>query len=225
MKTDEALEILKAQGLMLEEQKRLTNGTGDQLRFKTGEIVNIFNKGTFSVQGKNKPRIEKILWDATGTAQTTPIAPSREVFVVYGHDTTARTQLEAMLRRWDIEPLILDQLPSEGQTIIEKLENYTQQAHYAIVLTTPDDEGHPTNKPGEKRYRARQNVVLELGMLLAKLGRSKVAILIKDQENMEKPSDINGLMYISFRDNVEDGKLNLFKELCAAGFNIDSKKL
>ena len=46
----------------------------------------------------------------------------RDVFVVYGHDENARTQLEAMLRRWNIEPLILDQLPSEGMTVIEKLE-------------------------------------------------------------------------------------------------------
>ncbi|MBP3507977.1 MAG: nucleotide-binding protein [Lachnospiraceae bacterium] len=47
------------------------------------------------------------------------------MFVVYGHDTVARTQLEALLRRWDLEPLILDQLVSAGQTIIEKLEEYT----------------------------------------------------------------------------------------------------
>ena len=46
---------------------------------------------------------------------------NNKVFVVYGHDEPARTQLEAMLRRWGMEPLILDQLPSEGQTIIEKL--------------------------------------------------------------------------------------------------------
>lgn len=108
------------------------------------------------------------------------------MFVVYGHDITARTQLEAMLRRWNIEPLILDQLPSEGQTVIEKLENYTQKAHYAVVLATPDDEGNPMGKEDERQYRARQNVVLELGMLLALLGRKKVAILIKDQEKYGK---------------------------------------
>jgi predicted nucleotide-binding protein len=50
-----------------------------------------------------------------------------------------------MLRRWGLEPLILDQLPSEGQTIIEKLENYADQVGFAVVLATPDDEGHRAN--------------------------------------------------------------------------------
>ena len=57
-------------------------------------------------------------------------------------------------------------------------------------MATPDDEGHRASHADEKALRARQNVVLELGMLLALLGRSRVAILLKDQKNMEKPSDI-----------------------------------
>jgi hypothetical protein len=40
------------------------------------------------------------------------------------------------------------------------------EVRYAVVLATPDDEGHPRGKPDEKRFRARQNVVLELGVLL-----------------------------------------------------------
>src|SRR5467141_2728628 len=111
------------------------------------------------------------------------VEDSRRVFVVYGHDDAARTEVEAMLRRWSIEPLILDQLPSEGMTLIEKLEKYSSEdVSYAIVLATPDDEGHVRGKADEKRFRARQNVVLELGMMLAKLGRKNVAILIKDQK-------------------------------------------
>ena len=43
---------------------------------------------------------------------------NNKVFVVYGHDKNARTQLEAMLRQLDLEPLILDPLPSDGETII-----------------------------------------------------------------------------------------------------------
>src|SRR5206468_2730877 len=112
----------------------------------------------------------------------------RRGFVVYGHDETCRTQLEAMLRRWGLEPLILDQLPTEGQTVIEKLEAAIAEADFGVVLATPDDEGHRANHPDEKAYRARQNVVLELGMLLANLGRQNVAILVKTQENMERPS-------------------------------------
>ena len=130
-----------------------------------------------------------------------------------------------MLRRWGLEPLILDQLPSEGQTIIEKLESYTSEVNFAVVLATPDDQGHRADRPDERTYRARQNVVLELGMLLSKLGRKKVAILLKDQEHMERPSDIQGLIYIPFKDSLKDASLMLAKEMCAQGYQIDVAKL
>ena len=149
---------------------------------------------------------------------------NRKIFVVYGHDDIAKTQLEAMLRRWDLEPIILDQQVSAGQTIIEKLEEYSKEVQYAIVLATPDDEGKALTESTHKK-RVRQNVVLELGMFLSKLGRDKVAILLKEDRDFEKPSDIQGLVYIPFSNKVDDVTINLAKELCNQGYNIDTKKL
>ena len=95
-----------------------------------------------------------------------------------------------------------------------------------MVLATPDDEGHRIGHGDEKKFRARQNVVLELGMLLTKLGRSRVAILLKSAENMERPSDIQGLIYVPFSENLEaeSGPL-LAKEMIKQGFNIQVKDL
>lgn len=232
MKTDEVQRRLEEAGLVLEKRSRLGNDTGDQLRFKTGEIVNVFDKGTFSVQGKNQARVREILEvedpSAGGTAgsRETPGPASRKVFVVYGHDQQARDQLEAMLRRWQLEPLILDQLPSEGQTIIEKLEKYTgDDVRFAVVLATPDDEGYARGKADERKFRARQNVVFELGLLLAKLGRSRVAILLKHQDQMERPSDVQGLIYLPFTDSVDETKVLLAKEMDKQGIHIDVAKL
>jgi predicted nucleotide-binding protein len=82
-----------------------------------------------------------------------------------------------MLRRCDLEPLILDQLPSEGATLIEKLEKYARDdVRFAVVLATSDDEGNARGKTDERKFRARQNVVLELGILLAKLGRPRTGV-------------------------------------------------
>ena len=150
---------------------------------------------------------------------------NNKVFVVYGHDYIARTQLEAMLRRWDLQPLILDQLVSSGQTVIEKLEEYTSQVNFGIVLATPDDMGYAKESEDKKKYRVRQNVVLELGMLLSKLGRKRVAILLSQAEVMESPSDIEGLIYIPFKDNVEEAKLSLAKEMQNNGYKLDISKL
>ena len=170
---DQAKAILNNAGQTIIEEKRTGNNLGTLLRLSNGCIVNCWDKGTANCQGKNATEVEKILTNTVGS-----IPNNRKVFVVYGHDINARTQLEAMLRRWDLEPLILDQLISSGQTIIEKLEEYTQKANFGIVLATPDDIGYPKNDDTQKRYRVRQNVVLELGMLLSRIGRDKVAILL-----------------------------------------------
>src|SRR3990172_57933 len=232
MNIDEAKQLLSNACLKVISEKRLGNDTGTQLILDNGGNVNIYDKGTFNVQGKCKPEIEAALIAQIGTntsSKSTIMAScpmNNKVFVVYGHDETARNQLEAMLRRWNLEPLILDQLPSEGQTVIEKLEKYTTEVQFAVVLATPDDEGHRANRPDEKTYRARQNVVLELGMLLALLGRKRVAILLKQQENMERPSDIQGLIYIPFKDSLQkEAGLMLAKEMATQGYNIDIKKL
>ncbi len=178
---DEVKSRLAAHGLALAEEKRLPNDTGTQLKLQNGAIVNVFDKGTVNVQGKNQDAVKNALAISNGVTAVNDaaVATNSKVFVVYGHDETARNQLDAMLRRWGLDPLILDQLPSEGQTIIEKLEKYTGQVNYAVVLATPDDDGHKAGRDDEKAYRARQNVVLELGMMLAQLGRSRVAVLMK----------------------------------------------
>lgn len=112
-----------------------------------------------------------------------------------------------------MDPLFLDQLPSEGQTVIEKLGKYRTESSFAVVLATPDDEGRRAGHNDESAFRVRQNVILELGMMLAILGRPKVAILLRDQQKMERPSDIQGLIYIPFKDDVHEAALLLAKEM------------
>jgi predicted nucleotide-binding protein len=73
-----------------------------------------------------------------------------------------------MLRRWGLEPLILDQLPSRGLNIIEKLEDYTEDVGSGVVLATPDDLGCPKDREDQKAFRARQSVVMDPGMPLVK---------------------------------------------------------
>jgi predicted nucleotide-binding protein len=205
-----------------------------QFRSQRGGVLSYWpGTSTVNVQGKSpgKDELDGLLdADVLTTASTSaPVAaesPNKKVFVVYGHDEAARTQLDAMLRRWGLDPVILDQLPSKGQTIIEKLEDYTEDVGFGVVLATPDDLGFPKDHEDQKAYRARQNVVLELGMLLVKLGRPKVAILLGSQVNMERPSDIQGLIYIPFKSNLqkEAGPL-LAKEMAEQGYTIDVKNL
>lgn len=192
---------------------------GKCICLSNGGKVNCFSTGKYSVQGKCQDENKAII-EGSSAADTS----NRKIFVVYGHDEIARTQLEALLRRWDLEPIILDQQASAGQTIIEKLEEYSDDVGYAIVLATPDDEGKAKTESAYKS-RVRQNVVLELGMFLAKLGREKVAILLKEDAIFEKPSDIQGLIYIPFGNRVDEASLNLIRELSRQGYKIDTSRL
>jgi predicted nucleotide-binding protein len=160
---------------------------------------------------------------ATGIAQNeTVYVANNKVFIVYGHDIEAREQLELLLRRMKLEPVILQNLPIAGDTIIEKLEANID-VRYACVLLTPDDEGYPSGQAKDKKPRARQNVILELGMFLVRLGRKRVAILHKG--NLELPSDINSLIYIKFNKRVDEVKERLGAELQEAGLPINIKDL
>lgn len=219
MNRDYVVSLLNQNSIQIEEEKRMPNDLGVVLKTYEGCIVNIYDSGKVNCQGKNKEKVEALLRNPAA------VTKNRRVFVVYGHDMNARTQLEAMLRRWDMEPLIIDQLVSSGNTIIEKLEEYTDKVDFGIVLATPDDIGYSKYNEDKKKYRVRQNVVLELGMLLAKVGRSKVAILLSQAEDMEKPSDIDGLIYIPFKDNVEEAKVSLAKEMQRNGYSLDISKL
>ena len=220
MNKNTIIHIITEHGYKVLSDTRLKNNYGDALRLSNGTIVNVYDSGKFHCQGKNPEEINALL-----NATDVSTVPNGKVFVVYGHDKVARIELEAMLRRWDLEPLIFDQLESSGNTVIEKLEEYIPKAGFCIVLATPDDMGYPKEHEEAKKYRVRQNVVLEMGMFLAALGRSKVAILLKNIEEMEKPSDIHGLIYIPFSHSVEDTKVSLAKELNNNGYHIDISKL
>jgi hypothetical protein len=51
----------------------------------------------------------------------------KPVFIVYGHDKAAREGLELVLHKMKLEPILLENLPADGDTIIEKLERYVGQ--------------------------------------------------------------------------------------------------
>ncbi|MDH5824281.1 nucleotide-binding protein [Luteimonas sp. RD2P54] len=196
-----------------------------QFRAKSGEILNWWPRtGTLSTQGANsvafKEAVLKVLGDAREVPQAEADARAR-IFVVHGHDREARDQLELVLRRLGLEPFILQNEDGGGRTIIEALEqNIYREAAFGVVLMTPDDFGYlKTESDADRRPRARQNVILELGMIMASLGRARIAILQKGA--LERPSDTDGILRIEFNDHVREIVPKLVQRFQAAGFVID----
>ena len=144
-----------------------------------------------------------------------------KVFVVHGHDETAKTEVARFVEQLGLEAIILHEQANSGSTIIEKLEKHTDVG-FAIVLYTACDIGGAKSEPNNPKLRARQNVVFEHGLLIGKIGRENVVALVK--EDVETPGDISGMVY----ETMDIGKAWKFKlglELKESGYNVDMNKI
>jgi len=144
---------------------------------------------------------------------------SNRVFIVHGKDEESKLQLARILETdLGLEVIILREQPSEGRTIIENIEKYSDVG-YAFVILTPDDMGYDAGLAEPiPRPRPRQNVVFEFGFFVGKLGRNRVCVLHKG--DMELPSDVHGVIYKPFRESIRECYLDIVKELKAAGYNL-----
>jgi len=152
----------------------------------------------------------------TGSSDRTT---SQKIFVVHGHDDAARQAVARFIERIGFEAVILSEQASQGKTIIEKIEA-NSNVGFAVVLLTPDDIGGKSSDA--LRPRARQNVLLELGYFMARLGRERVCALAKG--DLEIPTDFAGVVWTAL-DEHDAWKAVLARELKAAGYAIDWNKV
>jgi predicted nucleotide-binding protein len=136
-------------------------------------------------------------------------------------DEASREMVARFLEQQGIAPVILHEKASLGKSIIEKIEHYSHVG-FAIVLLTPDDEGREMGAETPLQPRGRQNVILELGFFLGRLGRPKVCALYRGE--MEIPSDYRGVIYVPM-DNGGAWRFKLAQEMRAAGFSMDMNKI
>lgn len=169
---------------------------------------------------ENKEEYRKFFSSAT-IEQENPSISGSDVFIVHGHDDGIKNEVARFLDNLELKPIILHEQASSGDTIIEKIERYSNVS-FGIVMYTPCDKGGLAKGPVDLNFRARQNVVFEHGYLIGKLGRKNVVALVK--ENVEKPNDISGVVYVNYDSNGA-WKIEVAKELNAAGYPIDFNKL
>lgn len=146
---------------------------------------------------------------------------SNRVFIIHGHDEAVRETVARFLEKLDFQPIILHEQANKGRTIIEKFEEHAD-VPFAVVLLTPDDVGKLKDEKSDLKPRARQNVILELGFFLGRLGRERVCPLVKG--DVETPSDYDGVVYTKL-DGAGAWKMKLVQELKAAGFGVDANRV
>jgi len=147
-------------------------------------------------------------------------APSKQVFLVHGHDEAAKANLEIFLTEIGLEPIVLHRQADQGLTVIEKFEKYSDVG-YAFILLTPDEvaylisDDRKPDKDRKKELRARANVIFEFGYFIGRLGRSRTCCLYTGGVTL--PSDISGMIYKKFDKSIEEIAYSIIKDLKAVG--------
>jgi len=134
------------------------------------------------------------------------------VFIIHGHDEEMKRSVQLFLNRAELQDIVLHEQPDKSRTVIEKLIEESENAGYVIALLSPDDV------QGDGTLRARQNVILEIGYFIGKLGRDKVRLLKRGDTDV--PSDLQGILYDTY-DTAGAWRVKLAKEMKAAGLPVN----
>jgi len=176
----------------------------------------------------SKPSLQKTISDKTAStlSKEKQVPLRKDIFIVHGRDHKPMKELKILLKEFGLNPIVLHEQPSGSRTIVEKLEKYSDVG-YAFVILTPDDRGGMYKGEAPllrvpmlegSHFRVRQNVILEFGYFMGLLGRDKVCCLLKG--DVERPSDMHGIVYIPFKESVNEVKDKIVKELKEAGYDL-----
>jgi predicted nucleotide-binding protein len=116
----------------------------------------------------------------------------RRVFISHGRSEIWREVQDYVQREIGVGTLELAQEPSQGRTIVQKLDEESGKCGYA-----------------------RENVIHEIGFFQGRYGVHRVCLLYEEGAN--KPSNIHGLVYIGFPSGlVKAGFAELRREIVTA---------
>ena len=135
-----------------------------------------------------------------------------KVFIVHSaRDKKAVQLIENLVSEIKpFEPLVLENKKPAG-TIFDKFIKNAEQCQKAIVIYSGRDMGGPNAKNLKKR--ARENVVLELGYFIGRVGIDNTLILLsKNIKRKDFPSDLGGVEVVPLKVKNLDTKIKQFLE-------------
>jgi len=147
-------------------------------------------------------KYESKIEEFDGKQKNNKIENSSNIFIIHGHKEAKWRELANILKDdFNHNPIVLNEMPDKGKTIIEKFEYYALQSCYAFAIFTPDDI---VENNGVKYFQARPNVIFELGWFCSYLGRSRVCIIYQEGANMDIFSDFQGVIQKKFFNNIKE---------------------
>jgi predicted nucleotide-binding protein len=156
------------------------------------------------------------------------------VFLVHGRDLLLLDEVVSYLEAQGVRTVVLTKIGGAEKSLFQKFLKWGGEARFAIVLFSADDLGAARLQyehvgVGEKalQFRARQNVLLELGFFYGRLGWENVFALYKPANevfpNFELPSDLGGVVFDEV-DPKGNWKALLTDRLLKAGFELRERK-
>jgi hypothetical protein len=165
--------------------------------------------------------VARLKGEITGTKR--PIARMEKkgekldaVFLVHGHAHGTLQAVARFVEHLGLKPVILKEDAGAGNAIIEQIESHSEVSA-AIVIMSGDDVGREAKTERKLKRRARQNVVMELGYFIGKLGRDRTIVL--REGDLALPSDYRGVIYIDL-DEHGAWKLPLAQKLASLGLRL-----
>lgn len=153
--------------------------------------------------------------EAGEAVESRPMAETRQVqppkaFIAHGGASRARAKLEDFLLALGVEPLIVEERPSEGRSVNDNVGHYFNQSDCAIILATKGDIDSNTGE-----FIPRGNILIEVGMSLQRLPNKTIYLL---EKGAKFPSDISEKVWERFtHGNMEKAFIKVAKELKAFG--------
>lgn len=135
-----------------------------------------------------------------------PVTSVGRVFLGHGRSSLEWMSVERLLRiehGLDVEAFETETRTS--QHIVDVLKTMLDRCSMAVIVCTAEDL---TN---EGVARARQNVIHEAGLFQGRLGFERVILI--EQDGIEEPSNLAGLLTIRFHSKVEESFYELGRVL------------
>jgi len=131
---------------------------------------------------------------------------SLKAFIAHGGDSPALGKLKNFLEALGVQPLIVEEQPSEGRSVGENVDWYSRQADCAIILAT---KGDIDGKSGG--FIPRGNVLMEIGKL-QELFTGRIIYLL--QAGTKFPTNVSEKVWGRFTPNhMDNAFIKIAKEL------------
>jgi len=151
-----------------------------------------------------------------------PAKAQSQIFLVPGTDDLVNHEIMEFLNAMSADVIQKDNDRRRGESLMDQL-NRCASTDFAIFVLNADFYFYPRTQSYESaRLMAAQEIIFQLGYLVAKLGRERLVVLYQESDYFRRPTDYFDLFYVPVTSNGV-WKADLVKRLKACGILAPSE--